>query len=112
MSKTNDGYDFQMIIAESQKNNVLYKVTMKMGKLESVFEDEGFLLDILQGFAGLLQEISQRDNSYVDPVNKLKIQVDLEKMGRVDNTIQYLLDEGIIQQAPKAFKLFFPNGIH
>ena len=67
MSKVNDGYDFQFIVEESSKAGVLYKVTMKMGELESVFEDDGCLQDILGGYAGLIQELSIRDNCYVDP---------------------------------------------
>lgn len=112
MNKVNDGYDFQFIVEESSKSGVLYKVTMKMGELESVFEDDGCLQDILGGYAGLIQELSIRDNYYVDPTQHLKIMVDLEKMKQHDPSIQWLLDNDIIQQTPQPFKLYFPNGLH
>lgn len=113
MKQINDGYDFEMIIEKSNKPNTLYKVTMRMEQLKKTWEEEGACLqDLLAGYAGLIHEVSTRDNCYVDPTTHLKIMVDLEKMKQHDPTIQWLLDNHIIQQAPQPFKLYFPNGIH
>ena len=112
MSKSNDGYDFRFIVEESSKPNTLYKVTVNMGYLDKTWEEkETCLRDILAGYVGLIQELSERDNCYVNPTTHLKIQVDLEKMKQHDPTIQWLLDNKIIEEAPQAFKLYFPNGI-
>lgn len=113
MKQINDGYDFEMIVEESSKPNTLYKVTMRMEQLNETWEEKGaYLQDILAGYAGLIHELSIRDNCYVDPTTHLKIMVDLEKMKQHDPTIQWLLDNNIIQQAPQPFKLYFPNGFN
>ncbi|MBS5799097.1 MAG: hypothetical protein KID02_04950 [Clostridiales bacterium] len=81
-------------------------------QLKKIWEENGaFLQDILAGYAGLIHEVSIRDNCYVDPTTHLKIMVDLEKMKRHDPTVQWLLDNNIIQQAPQPFKLFFLMGL-
>lgn len=111
--KMNDGYNFQFIVEESSKPNTLYKVTVRMEQLKKTWEENGaFLQDILAGYAGLIHELSIRDNCCVDPTTHLKILVDLEKMKQYDSTIQWLLDNNIIQQAPQQFKLYFPNGLN
>lgn len=112
MNKFNDGYDFEFIVEESSKPNTLYKVTVKMGHLDKTWDEKGtYLKDILAGYAGLIHELSERDNCYVDATTHLKIQVNLEKMKQHDPTIQWLLDNEVIAEAPQAFKLYFPNGI-
>lgn len=113
MKKIDDGYDFEMIVEESNKPNTLYKVSMRLEHLIKTWEEDGaYLQDILAGYAGLIQELSIRDKCYIDPTSHLKIKVDLDKMKEHDSTIQWLLDNNIIAEAPQVFRLYFPNGLN